>query len=311
MISIHAPRVGSDAFSICTLPPATRHFNPRSPCGERPVGASIEIAKLCISIHAPRVGSDPTWSARLPNLKNFNPRSPCGERRLTPRPSQQPRRFQSTLPVWVATSLHRSWTVPHRNFNPRSPCGERHPLQPRQSILGHISIHAPRVGSDMICCSTLIPVDSISIHAPRVGSDAMVCRASPETFHFNPRSPCGERLGVGRGRWEWIYFNPRSPCGERRPSIRPWPPRPGISIHAPRVGSDGVMSVKEGQASDFNPRSPCGERHSDSLLSGSPSMISIHAPRVGSDKIPQLFPPLPVYFNPRSPCGERQLYYDG
>ena len=220
MISIHAPRVGSDAFSICTLPPATRHFNPRSPCGERPVGASIEIAKLCISIHAPRVGSDPTWSARLPNLKNFNPRSPCGERRLTPRPSQQPRRFQSTLPVWGATSLHRSWTVPHRNFNPRSPCGERHPLQPRQSILGHISIHAPRVGSDMICCSTLIPVDSISIHAPRVGSDRLRHKKRCWKPTFQSTLPVWGATPWGAAcPCLWTYFNPRSPCGERHVAL--------------------------------------------------------------------------------------------
>ena len=56
----------------------------------------------------------------------------------------------------------------------------------------------------------------------------------------------------------------------------------GISIHAPRVGSDSYF--------DKN---------------GEPIHISIHAPRVGSDiktaKTPSNLP----YFNPRSPCGER------
>ena len=36
-----------------------------------------------------------------------------------------------------------------------------------------------------------------------------------ETKHFNPRSPCGERLD---GYTDYIKrkdFNPRSPCGER------------------------------------------------------------------------------------------------
>ena len=57
MISIHAPRAGSDALEVSgfqTLP----HFNPRSPCGERHGHAK----------------SLPTCG------KNFNPRSPCGER---------------------------------------------------------------------------------------------------------------------------------------------------------------------------------------------------------------------------------------
>ena len=79
MISIHAPRVGSDKRASGIR----RH--PR------------------ISIHAPRVGSD--FGSRLQNalIVDFNPRSPCGERRrlLSKRASQ--RRFQSTLPVWGAT----------------------------------------------------------------------------------------------------------------------------------------------------------------------------------------------------------------
>ena len=80
----------------------------------------------------------------------------------------------------------------------------------------------------------------------------------------------------------------------------------GISIHAPRVGSDSC---------------PCG------LASG--GRISIHAPRVGSDPtfrermaaVKEFQSTLPVwgateiaqcrthygaYFNPRSPCGERR-----
>ena len=33
-----------------------------------------------------------------------------------------------------------------------------------------------------------------------------------------------------------------------------------ISIHAPRVGSDVVLSTQSCLATNFNPRSPCGER---------------------------------------------------
>ena len=34
----------------------------------------------------------------------------------------------------------------------------------------------------------------ISIHAPRVGSDASIMGYPSWHWHFNPRSPCGERL---------------------------------------------------------------------------------------------------------------------
>ena len=35
-----------------------KNFNPRSPCGERPLGAKKYAYTYKISIHAPRVGSD-------------------------------------------------------------------------------------------------------------------------------------------------------------------------------------------------------------------------------------------------------------
>ena len=79
-----------------------------------------------------------------------------------------------------------------------------------------ISIHAPRVGSDLLevldehmecvfqstlpvwgatnICDYLYKPYSISIHAPRVGSDLLGPTTLLTTSYFNPRSPCGERL---------------------------------------------------------------------------------------------------------------------
>ena len=167
-ISIHAPRVGSD-FAEKTWDYAVR-----------------------ISIHAPRVGSDqpltsynratdefqstlPVWGAtlttiiRAPPLNNFNPRSPCGER--------QKRVFYRPC---------------DRHFNPRSPCGERRKKMVDSITEVWISIHAPRVGSD------LYPTESVLIDD-----------------NFNPRSPCGERHTIFSICQYLFYFNPRSPCGER------------------------------------------------------------------------------------------------
>ena len=166
----------------------------------------------------------------------FNPRSPCGERLIVFEIDYPPTKFQPTLPVRGATPA----TVQ-----------EVPPLV--------ISTHAPRAGSDRTAPA---PAEQrrISTHAPRAGSDLTAFMLQWRAGHFNPRSPCGERL-----RQEWIlkapekfqptlpvrgatwhgaggvqtipYFNPRSPCGERRePCIR------GKSRR------------------NFNPRSPCGER---------------------------------------------------
>ena len=145
-----------------------------------------------------------------------------------------------------------------------------------------ISIHAPRVGSDILVIQHP-QLQIISIHAPRVGSDLRMSRHTPGLRYFNPRSPCGERPDGGcEILWLCIDFNPRSPCGERLAGLnsktasrqfqstlpvwgatkaRDWSNRClMISIHAPRVGSDTAVSASRKISINFNPRSPCGER---------------------------------------------------
>ena len=103
--------------------------------------------------------------------------------------------------------------------------------------------------------------------------------------YFNPRSPWGERRrdgGCRHGRRD--YFNPRSPWGERRGLGYGLALFLGISIHAPRGGSD---------MSETGRVLAC--------------TISIHAPRGGSDSDRFSADSRPCHFNPRSPWGERQL----
>ena len=80
LISIHAPRVGSDAGSNSDF---TKSFTisihaPR--VGSDAVSGCFGQL-LIISIHAPRVGSDKVTNRVTRIDSNFNPRSPCGERR--------------------------------------------------------------------------------------------------------------------------------------------------------------------------------------------------------------------------------------
>ena len=56
-ISIHAPRAGSDGLYGGDRQ-RDDYFNPRSPCGERLRGPQGEQGPTGISIHAPRAGSD-------------------------------------------------------------------------------------------------------------------------------------------------------------------------------------------------------------------------------------------------------------
>ena len=181
-------------------------------------GATEEIwAALdawAISIHAPRVGSDsptPTWLAGLSA-------------------------FQSTLPVWGATC------------GLRTRCGRR-----------RISIHAPRVGSDL-CRDSKPRKMTISIHAPRVGSDekedkekaALVISihaprvGSDNELVFLPLfdNVFQSTLPVwgatkARGIWTcWRRFQSTLPVWGATGRHKRQLGARGISIHAPRVGSD-------------------------------------------------------------------------
>ena len=102
LISIHAPRGGSDIFLLAAHR-SCHYFNPRSPWGERlalmPKSANVQH----ISIHAPRGGSDEGNALTNGQSKNFNPRSPWGERLPCPRTLSMYAEFQSTLPVGGAT----------------------------------------------------------------------------------------------------------------------------------------------------------------------------------------------------------------
>ena len=102
-------------------------------------------------------------------------------------------------------------------------------------------------------------------------------------------------------------FNPRSPCGERREFHFEWEPMQEISIHAPRVGSDGG-SAKRADAVNISIHAPRVGSDVVRRCSCRARGISIHAPRVGSDPVPPRAGTPEEYFNPRSPCGERQYF---
>ena len=124
-ISIHAPRAGSD-LEQTVLRLAHRHFNPRSPCGERPLYGNPRGRERAISIHAPRAGSDSVVFFVLIAIL----------------------RFQSTLPVRGATTavclMPLPWLISIHAPRAGSDVG---------GVFGTychfaISIHAPRAGSD-------------------------------------------------------------------------------------------------------------------------------------------------------------------
>ena len=236
-----------------------RHFNPRSPCGERrkTVGNSY-------------------------HYQNFNPRSPCGERLGVVGVFSSLSIFQSTLPMRGATlvnalrflkpeiSIHAphagsdgifrpvkdiKWDFNprspcgerlescdpgggvHGNFNPRSPCGERHVILAPWDLLPPFQSTLPMRGATWHHWSGDHHLD-ISIHAPHAGSDKNSPPWPIRSRYFNPRSPCGERQGAA------LCFSPLGRFQSTLPmrgatKIQPRLDHgPLISIHAPHAGSD-------------------------------------------------------------------------
>ena len=179
-ISILAPRAGSDEY-VALGEIAGKDFNPRSPCGERPLPTTASCSNFGISILAPRAGSDPSRASGCIDIG----------------------KFQSSLPVRGATdpNSHHPCTIQH--FNPRSPCGERPVSWRRCRTTQTFQSSLPVRGATWLppACAHPIP---ISILAPRAGSDGTAAAGKAAGKHFNPRSPCGERpahgLSLGRLR---------------------------------------------------------------------------------------------------------------
>ena len=163
--------------------------------------------------------------------------------------------------MWGATNVGTFTPLITGHFNPRSPCGERHQQQCRQKRRQRFQSTLPVWGATGPSTHRLSPPLKISIHAPRVGSDLMLCRRHTVMCLFQSTLPVwGATARTCKLTRQTLHFNPRSPCGERRRNQALKTCRGQISIHAPRVGSDFASCSCNPDVLHFNPRSPCGER---------------------------------------------------
>ena len=191
-ISIHAPRVGCDQSTIAGWETG-QNFNPRAPCGARRPGD--------------RRGRPPG---------NFNPRAPCGAR--PPPPSTWPTwvEFQSTRPVWGATTLTITGVTMDKDFNPRAPCGARR-LSPAAFFLAHLFQSTRPVWGATGLVIRVPDHTAISIHAPRVGRDSVISQSSSARDKFQSTRPVwGATSPASTGSRRPANFNPRAPCGARQ-----------------------------------------------------------------------------------------------
>ena len=145
IVSIHAPRVGRDKARM-EVNTQILCFNPRAPCGARR-SSRVRACKRGVSIHAPRVGRDTEHSRSRSSARCFNPRAPCGARQNMAPVMRCFPEFQSTRPVWGATT-GRPRRGNGKSFQSTRPVwGATLTIAIGRSRLD-VSIHAPRVGRD-------------------------------------------------------------------------------------------------------------------------------------------------------------------
>ncbi len=216
---------------------------------------------------------------------NFNPRSPRGERLSFLVNLRDTNRFQSTLPARGAT----------RN---------RFAL----AFYCLISIHAPREGSDRTrrhMQSSFRPFQST---LPARGATKYPPLSS--VYHIPFQSTLPARGATKIGDQKKLKGGFQSTLPARGATVYPvsCANTSGISIHAPREGSDYRHSHGLCLFFNFNPRSPRWERRHFSVRISRRLGISIHAPREGSDRTTHNSARTFLHFNPRSPRGERRTH---
>ena len=101
-------------------------FNPRVPCGTRPIRQTTKTVN-----------------------GYFNPRVPCGTRHINGSWRTNAKSFQPTRPLRDATRYQILKFLPRNDFNPRVPCGTRRAMHSSTGgVQECISTHASLAGRD-------------------------------------------------------------------------------------------------------------------------------------------------------------------
>ena len=176
------------------------NFNPRTPCGVRPMyslifplssefqsthplrGATLLLRPclrfLSISIHAPLAGCDDFYadSADVQLISIHAPLAGCDS--------------------YGDSDLQDLY-----NFNPRTPCGVRRSRQTRLHRKPGISIHAPLAGCDTSRTARRKSIWKFQSTHPLRGATRARQPAKQHADDFNPRTPCGVRQAKPQ-RWQ-------------------------------------------------------------------------------------------------------------
>ena len=194
--------------------------------------------------------------------------------------------FLSTLSLRRATLFALLRDLLHHNFYPRSPCGERlmDTLILANAVLFLSTLSLRRATTFTLPLVLILPfLSTLSLRR----ATFLHFIPSNGTFHFYPRSPCGERHCFRIPYWFKVTISIHALLAESDLLSIQSNRNSGISIHALLAESDIVILRKRNTPSQFlstlslrratgehtnnganadlhfYPRSPCGERHVD------------------------------------------------
>ena len=191
-------------------------------------------------------------------------------------------------------------------FNSRTPCGVRHYAKLVITSTSSFQFTHPVWGATVSDGSGLSEQE-VSIHAPRVGCDLLSLHQPQSERCFNSRTPCGVRPSRTLVVSSLVMFQFTHPVwGATSAELRQyigdvmfqfthpvWGAThhrehlmrvDGVSIHAPRVGCDFLLSVIKRYRLVFQFTHPVWGATSYSDGCFFDFEVSIHAPRVGCDK---------------------------
>ena len=282
-ISIHAPRTGSD-HSVAPCSSMSRHFNPRSPHGERQFPLPLERARETHFNPRSPHGERRNNACAVLLYKYFNPRSPHGER---------PDRRFAFFDAAIQISIHAPRT------GSDAACGGV------DIGLREISIHAPRTGSDDRLQNCYPPFGDFNPRSPHGERQGYAFKSSDGAY-FNPRSPHGERRPPAKSRRPRVPFQSTLPARGATDQEQPSGGNSDISIHAPRTGSDALETENRWifRISIHAPRT--GSDTAGNVPAGAGQIFQSTLPARGATVTVKVSGWELPDFNPRSPHGERR-----
>ena len=282
VISIHAPRTGSDrrCRPRCS---ARRNFNPRSPHGERRGTSTHMRRREGFQSTLPARGATCTTPSKPTPARYFNPRSPHGER--------PPAAFASAaLP---AISIHAPRTgsdliepkchIAPSDFNPRSPHGERQPPRPALAIPTKFQSTLPARGATS-------------------GGRPPESATAPFQSTLPARGATRQTVILSSSRVFQSTLPARGATAECPEDFAALP----ISIHAPRTGSDPRWRTALWTKSPFQSTLPARGATQGVAGAGKRFLFQSTLPARGATTRRRNESACRTHFNPRSPHGERR-----